>query len=63
MISVWAIRATSARPSSDVAAIDAMITGDALMSSALTVGDDRGRQARRPEVLLDLGSVALTSVP
>ena len=38
LISVCAMRAASARPSWDVAAIEAMITGEALMLSALTCG-------------------------
>ena len=62
-ISVRVSSATSSRPSSLVAAIELMITGAALMLSAVTWGSTvSGRPALR-QVVVDLGLDSSTSVP
>ncbi len=62
-ISVWAMRAASDRPSSEVAAIDAMITGELLMLRASTCGwTVAGRRAAWTACSIWV-RVSLTSVP
>ena len=62
-ISVWVIRAASLRPSGVVAAMDAMITGDALMLSAATVGSTDGGRFAAWMLCSISARVSLTSVP